>query len=244
MNHQTIMHHTYHILLRLAFTLVVTVVMTGCKQHIDIQGTSSIPELEGRTLYLRVYRDGDLQTIDSASVTHGKFAFSGPEQDTTCMVFLFLEEQSVMPFVLERETPLTMTLDENENKVEGSALNDTLFAFIHRKAVLDEQLEALPRRESRMILDGYDHEEILQQLRQEAVILNAREDELVTRFIKDNMDNILAPGIFMVVTSNVPPMLTPQIEELITLASPQFLSDAYVQEFMRIARENMEKINE
>ena len=48
----------------------------------------------------------------------------------------------------------------------------------------------------------------------------------------------------MVVTSNVPPMLTPQIEELITLASPQFLSDAYVQEFMRIARENMEKINE
>jgi hypothetical protein len=138
--------------------------LTGCKPHIDIQGTSSIPELEGRTLYLRVYRDGDLQAIDSASVTHGKFAFSGPEQDTTCMVFLFLDEQSVMPFVLERETPLTMTLDENENKVEGSALNDTLFAFIRRKTLLDEQIAALPRRESRMILDGYDHDDILRQL--------------------------------------------------------------------------------
>jgi hypothetical protein len=39
-------------------------------------------------------------------------------------------------------------------------------------------------------------------------------------------------------------MLTPQIEELVTLASPQFLNDAYVQEYLRIARENMEKINE
>ncbi len=218
--------------------------LTGCKPHIDIQGTSSIPELEGRTLYLRVYRDGDLQAIDSVSVTHGKFAFSGPEQDTTCMVFLFLDEQSVMPFVLERETPLTMTLDENENKVEGSALNDTLFAFIRRKTLLDEQIAALPRRESRMILDGYDHDDILRQLSQEAAILNAQENELVARFIKDNMDNVLAPGIFMVVTSSLPPMLTPQIEELVTLASPQFLNDAYVQEFMRIARENMEKINE
>jgi len=160
------------------------------------------------------------------------------------MAFLFLDEQSVMPLVLERETPLTMKLDENENKVEGSALNDTLFAFIRRKAVLDEQLAALPHRESRMILDGYDHEEIIMQLRHEAAVLNAQEDELVMRFIKDNMDNVLAPGIFMVVTSSLPPMLNPQIEELITLASPQFLNDAYVQEFLRVAHENMEKLRE
>jgi hypothetical protein len=128
--------------------------------------------------------------------------------------------------------------------VEGCALNDTLFAFIRRKTLLDEQIAALPRRESRMILDGYDHDDILRQLSQEAAILNAQENELVVRFIKDNMDNVLAPGIFMVVTSSLPPMLTPQIEELVTLASPLFLNDAYVQEYLRIARENMEKINE
>lgn len=231
-------------LFRPSLLLVMALALTGCQQHIDIQGTSSVPELEGRTLYLRVYRDGDLQAIDSTSIIHGKFAFRGPAQDSTCMAFLFLDEQSVMPLVLERETPLTMKLDENENKVEGSALNDTLFAFIRRKAVLDEQLAALPHRESRMILDGYDHEEIIMQLRHEAAVLNAQEDELVMRFIKDNMDNVLAPGIFMVVTSSLPPMLNPQIEELITLASPQFLNDAYVQEFLRVAHENMEKLRE
>lgn len=238
------MQHTMKSFFRHTLLLVLVLALTGCHQHIDIQGTSSIPELEGRTLYLRVYRDGDLQAIDSTTITHGKFAFHGLAQDSTCMAFLFLDDQSVLPLVLEREKPLTMTLDENENKVEGSALNDTLFAFIRRKTLLDEQLAALPRRESHMILDGYDHDDILRQLSQEAAILNAQENELVARFIKDNMDNVLAPGIFMVVTSSLPPMLTPQIEELVTLASPLFLNDAYVQEYLRIARENMEKLSE
>ena len=49
----------------------------------------------------------------------------------------------------------------------------------------------------------------------------------------------------MIVTSNMPyPIMNPSLEELITLASPHFLADPYVQEFVRLARENMEKIDE
>lgn len=219
--------------------------LTSCQQKMDIQGKSSIPELEGRMLFLRVYADGDLQTLDSAEIIHGKFHFEGPVKDTTQMAFLFMGNESLMPLVLNGATPLEISISENERKVTGTALNDTLYAFIRRKSVIDRALAEIPRRESQMIFEGYDHDEIVMQLSQEAGILQAKEDEMITRFIKDNMDNVLAPGVFMIVTSNFPyPMLNPQIEELVTLGSPTFLNDAYVQEFLRMARENMEKMNE
>lgn len=219
--------------------------LTSCQQKMDIQGNSSIPELEGRMLFLRVYADGDLQTLDSAEIIHGKFHFEGPVKDTTQMAFLFMGNESLMPLVLNGATPLEISISENERKVTGTALNDTLYAFIRRKSVIDRALAEIPRRESQMIFEGYDHDEIVMQLSQEAGILQAKEDEMITRFIKDNMDNVLASGVFMIVTSNFPyPMLNPQIEELVTLGSPTFLNDAYVQEFLRMARENMEKMNE
>lgn len=220
--------------------------LTSCQQKkMDIQGKSSIPELEGRMLYLCVYADGDLQTLDSAEIIHGKFHFEGPVKDTTQMAFLFMGNESLMPLVLNGATPLEIAISENERKVTGTALNDTLYAFIRRKSVIDSALAEIPRRESQMIFEGYDHDESVMQLSQEAGILQAKEDEMITRFIKDNMDNVLAPGVFMIVTSNFPyPMLNPQIEELVTLGSPTFLNDAYVQEFLRMARENMEKMNE
>lgn len=219
--------------------------LTSCQQKMDIQGNSSIPELEGRMLFLRVYAGGDLQTLDSAEIIHGKFHFEGPVKDTTQMAFLFMGNESLMPLVLNGATPLEISISENERKVTGTALNDTLYAFIRRKSVIDRALAEIPRRESQMIFEGYDHDEIVMQLSQEASILQAKEDEMITRFIKDNMDNVLAPGVFMIVTSNFPyPMLNPQIEELVTLGSPTFLNDAYVQEFLRMARENIEKMNE
>ena len=210
----------------------------------NIQGTATIPELEGKTLYLRIYADGDMQVIDSARIQHGKFRVQGTEPDSSVMACLFLGDESIMPVALDGSA-LTVKLDAAERKVTGSALNDTLFAFIARKAELDARVAELPRRESRMILDGMDHEEILRLLNTEAVVLSEQENALVSKFIKDNMHNCLGPGVFMIVTSNFPyPILNPQIEELIALGSPSFLNNDYVKEYIRLARENMDKLNE
>ncbi|MBP5772163.1 MAG: DUF4369 domain-containing protein [Bacteroidaceae bacterium] len=218
--------------------------LTACKDRLEIQGSTTIAELEGKVLSLRVFHDGDLVSIDSTRIMHGKFHFNGAALDSVVMANLFLGDESIMPVVLDGH-PLTILLNENERKVIGSELNDTLFAFIKRKTALDLQLAELPRKESRMILEGMDHDDIIRQLNQEAAVLGKQEDRLVVRFIKDNMDNVLGPGVFMIVTSGFPyPVLNPQIEELITLASPAFLEDAYVQEYIRMARDNMEKMNE
>ncbi len=233
-----------HLCYRLTLAAVIAV-LTSCQERMDIQGSTSIPELEERMAYLRVYKDGDMVAIDSARIIHGKFHFTGPKQDTTVMASLFLGDESIMPVVVERDYPLTIVLDMNERRVKGSALNDSLFAFIKRKTAIDQQLADFPHRESQMILEGMEHDLIIEQLNQEAAVLGAQEDDLVMGFIKANMDNVLGPGVFMIVTSGLPyPILNPRIEELITLASPYFLADPYVREYIRLARENMEKMNE
>lgn len=235
------MKQSLHLIIYIGTVLLT---LTSCKPHLDIQGTTTIPELEDRMLYLRIYKDGDLTVIDSTRIIHGKFHFTGEAQDSTVMANLFLGDESIMPVVIEN-CPLTITLNENERCVKGSVLNDSLFAFIKRKTALDLQLADLPHRESRMIFEGRDHDEILAELNREAAVLSMQEEKLVMSFIKQNMDNVLGPGVFMIVTSSMPyPILNPTLEELITLASPHFLADPYVQEFIRLARENMEKMNE
>ena len=49
----------------------------------------------------------------------------------------------------------------------------------------------------------------------------------------------------MMMTSALPyPVLTPAIEELVTLGSESFRNNAYVQDYLRMARENMEKMEQ
>lgn len=225
------------------FAVTLLMLMAACQKRTYIYGTTSVPDLDGRMLYLKVYADGDLQNIDSARVVHGKFEFKG-DVDSTVMANLFLEDVSLMPIVID-ENVLHVSLDETTRKIEGSVLNDTLMAFVNRKSALDEQLAEIPHRESQMIMDGGNHEEIVAQLNAEIDELNRKEGEMVMRFIKDNLDNALGPGVFMIVTSNLPyPVLTPDIEEILALAPASFLNNAYVQDYVKLAKENMEKMEE
>lgn len=225
------------------FFLLASLFLASCQKRPYIQGTTSISDLEGRMLYLKIYADGDLRDIDSTRIVHGKFQFTG-DVDSTVMANLFLEDMSLMPIVID-ENVLQVSLSENERQIKGSALNDSLLAFAERKSVLDEKLEEMPHRESQMIMDGYDHAEIVSMLNAEIDDLTRQRSEMVSRFIKDNMDNVLGPGVFMIVTSSLPfPVLTPEIEEILALAPPSFLANAYVQDYIKLAKENMEKMNE
>ena len=199
--------------------------------------------MEGKMLYLKVFQDTDLKNIDSCYVTHGKFTFSG-NMDSTVMANLFIGNQSLMPVVIEGGN-IVLKIDEVAQKVTGSPLNDSLYNFIQRKTQLDNQLAELPRREGRMVMDGMDHDEVVARLRLEAQQLNRESDALVTGFIKRNYNNVLGPGIFMIMTSEYAyPVLTPQIEELIMGAPDYFLNHPYVEQYLKVARENMEKLQQ
>ena len=157
--------------------------------------------------------------------------------DSTMLANVFWGDLSLMPIVLE-EGEVNLRIGETQQSATGTPLNDTLSGFIQRKTQIDARMAELPHLESQMIMDGIDYDEITYELGKQSKQLAAENDQLITRFIRDNYNNVLGPGIFMILTSSLPyPVLTPQIEEIIMNAPPYFLGHPYVKKYIKEAKE-------
>lgn len=212
----------------------------GCKSQYMVKGSSNVDELEGQVLTLKVYVDGEMKSIDSTRVVHGRFSFGG-SMDSTMLANVFLGDLSLRPIVLE-EGEVDLNIGETQQTATGTPLNDTLSGFIQRKTQIDARMAELPHLESQMIMDGTDYDEIMYELGKQSQQLAVENDQLITRFIRANYNNVLGPGIFMILTSGLPyPILTPQIEEILTHATPYFLGHPYVKKYIKMAKENQNK---
>ena len=215
--------------------------MASCANQYNVQGSSSISSLDGSKLYLKAVKNNELKSIDSCDIVHGQFHFSGV-LDTVRMANLFMDEESIMPVVLE-QGEIVIKLDNASQSVGGTPLNDKLYKFIDKHKQLDNRMSELSHRQSQMLLEGIDELTINEQLNAEADKIAAEEDKLVTSFIVENFDNVLGPGVFMMITSgfNVP-VLTPQIEDIMSKATEKFKNDPYVKEYYQTACENEAKM--
>ena len=93
-------------------------------------------------------------------------------------------------------------------------------------------------------MNGSDMAQVVNELNAESIRLSAQEDSLVTTFVTENFDNVLGPGVFMMVTvGNRYPQLTPWIEDIMSKATDNFKNDAYVKNYYETARENQEIMN-
>ena len=221
---------------------VVTALLTSCASSYNVRGTSSVSAMDGSKLYLKAVKNNDLQNIDSCEVVHGEFQFAGL-LDTVRMVSLFMDDESIMPFVLE-EGEIVIRIENAVQSVSGTPLNDTLYVFVDKHNQLSNRMAELSHRQSQMLLDGIDEEQINRQLSAEADEIALEEDQLVTKFICDNFDNVLGPGIFMMITSQYRyPVLTPQIEEIMSKATDHFKNDPYVRDYYQTAQENEARMN-
>ena len=163
---------------KILYTIVAAaLVLTSCVSSYHVQGTSSISALDGNKLYLKAVKNNDLHN----------FHFSGT-LDTVRMANLFMDDESIMPVVLE-EGEITIKIDNAMQSVSGTPMNDSLYKFIDKHNQLANRMTELSHRQSQMLLDGIDEEVINQQLNAEAAEIAAEEDELVTKFIIDNFDN-------------------------------------------------------
>ena len=221
---------------RILYALITVLALTSCAESYNIQGSSSIASLDGSKLYLKAVKDQELKSIDSCDVVHGKFRFAGL-LDTVRLASLFMDDESILPVVVEKGE-IEIRLDNASQRVSGTPLNDKLYDFIKLHNQMNNEMNELSHRHSQMLLDGIDEEEINQQLTVEAARIAQQEDSLVTNFIVDNFDNVLGPGVFMMLTSSYPyPVLTPQIEDIMSKATKHFKEDPYVKEYYRAANE-------
>ena len=207
-------HETKEVMNKIIYLFLIIAVLTSCAESYSIQGSSSVSSLDGSKLYLKTVKDQELKNMDSCDVVHGKFRFTGL-LDTVRLATLYMDEQSLaMPVVVE-SGEIEIHIDNTGRNVTGSPLN-----------------------ESQMLLEGIDEDVINRQLSVEAARLAQQEDSLVTNFIVENFDNVLGPGVFMMMTSGYPyPVLTPQIEDIMSKATKKFKEDPYVKEYYRTANE-------
>lgn len=222
---------------KIIYLSVLAAVLVSCASSYNVQGSSSLTALDGSKLYLKAVKSGEVANIDSCDVVHGEFQFTGL-LDTVRMANLFMDDESIMPVVLE-EGEITVKIEAASQSVSGTPLNDSLYKFIDKHNQLSNRMNELSHRQSQMLLDGIDEEVINQQLSVEAAKIAQEEDELVTRFIVRNFDNVLGPGVFMMITSQYRyPILTPQIEDIMSKATKKFKADPYVRDYYETAQKN------
>ncbi|MBQ9288219.1 MAG: DUF4369 domain-containing protein [Bacteroidaceae bacterium] len=226
---------------RIIHTLLAALVFCSCASQYSIDGKTSSSDLEGKMVFLKTVSVDGMNSIDSCEIIHGNFSMSG-RCDTVCMAELFLDTTPIMPLVLEA-VPLQVCINDTVYKVSGTEANDKLYQFLHKKAELEQQLSDLPRQESRMIMDGKDEYEINMTLTNTMQKITSDYDKLVMEYITQNFDNILSVGVFMIHTQGgQAPMITPQIEDIMSKASDKFKNDSYVKAFMQTAEQNHRNI--
>jgi hypothetical protein len=226
---------------KLFYGIVCLLSLSSCVGQYAINGVSTIPSLDGQKIFLKVVNGNDFVSIDSCEINQGKFRFNG-RLDSIMMGALYSDDGNLMPIVVE-EGDLKVSIADTAQNVSGGSLNETLYEFISKKARLDNQMAALSHKESQMIMDGDDPDAIQIKLSDEARRIAKQSDFLITNFITDNSDNVLGPGMFMIMTSSYRyPIMTPQIEDIMSKVSPYFTNNAYVKDYMRIAQENMKRM--
>lgn len=225
-----------------AFFSLFTLTAASCADTYNIQGTSNVSTLDGRMLYLKVLKNNEFKSVDSCDVVHGQFAFAGTI-DSVCMANIFMDDESVLPLVLENGD-ITIKIDNTQQVVSGTPLNDKLFKFFNKYNQLENQKAELIHRHDRALMNGVDEEAINRKLNAEALKIGEQEDRLVTGFVTENFDNVLGPGIFFMLTiSNEYPVLNPWIEDIMSKATDHFKNDPYVKDYYEKALENQNIMN-
>lgn len=235
---------------KLFYILSSLLLLTSCAEQYNIAGNSNLPCLDGKVLYLRVsdnrskpHHEAVVQQqitmcLDSCKVIHGKFNFEG-DVDSVMMAMLYTSSQCVMPIVLE-SGKLNIQVDNAQQRVTGGPLNDKLYAFFKKRNRLDNEMWELQQTTMRMMREGCSPAEIQCKVGKRSQQLARRTEELETRFVMDNYNNVLGPGFFRLLCSQYPsPIITEQIHRIINSAPKQFLSDPFVNSYVRQAQMRM-----
>ena len=227
---------------RTLYSVITVLFFTSCASEYNIHGNSSVSRLDGKMLFVKVPQDGEMINVDSAEVVHGLFKMQG-EIDSAVIASLYMDEQSILPLVMESGN-IRIQIDNGRLTVSGTPLNDILYDFVAQKNSLEDRAYEVERLESRMIMDGKPMEEVETEITREREKLSKEMDDLVKTFIQTNYENVLGPGIFLMLCNSFPyPLMTPLLEEIVGNAPESFKNHNLIKEYIEVARSNMERLN-
>ncbi len=219
-------------------TITLLLTLCSCASQYDIAGKSSLEEVDGHMVYLRVVGGGDevpICSIDSCRVVHGRFRFGG-DIDSVVLAQVCVGKGLQMPIVLERE-PVQISIDPIGQMVNGGQLNKRLYDFLQKRDRLENQLwqaeqeciRTLRTRRSSIV-------EAQEQLRKRAHKLNGQIEDAEVRFVADNYSNALGTGYFiMLCNQQIFPVMTEQLQRIVDKAPAAFIAHPYIRNYLIMA---------
>lgn len=206
--------------------------LTSCAGQYNIAGNSSVPVLDGNMLYLAVNSDENGKTeIDSCKVIHGSFRFNG-EVDSVCIARVYLGNESILPVVLENAN-LTITVDNTNQRVSGSPLNERLYDFYKKQNRLETKMWKLQQDAIEMVREGHSMQEVERKLSKQANKLQDEAEKLETDFLKKNANNVLGPGYFQMVCEQFAlPTVTDRMARMLEQLPPEFFEHPFVRSYL------------
>ena len=227
---------------RTLYSVFALLFFASCASEYRIHGNSSVSRLDGKMLFVKVPQGSEMISVDSAEVVHGLFRMEG-EIDSAVIASLYMDEQSILPLVVEKGN-IQIQIDNGRLIVSGTPLNDKLYDFVSKKNSLDDRAYEVERLESRMIMDGKSIDEVETEITKEREKLAKEMDELVKSFIQTNYENVLGPGVFIMLCNGFPyPLMTPLLEEIVDNAPETFKNHGLIKEYVEAARSNLERLN-
>lgn len=194
--------------------------------------------LDGKMLFIKIPVGDRLVNIDSAEVIHGLFEMQG-KVDSTVLASLYMDDDCIMPLVIE-PGHIAIQIDNAGITIKGTPLNDCFNDFVMQKNSLDDRAYEVEHEESRMIMDGKDLQTVHEEIQKKRDQLSEEMNQLAKTFIQDNYENVLGPGVFLMLGNSLPyPFLTPLMQEIIDGAPDSFKNNYMIQEYVSVARENM-----
>lgn len=217
---------------KLAAFFFAILVLASCAENYNVQGTTSISRFDGKTAYISMPTVGGRMAFDSAQINHGEFYFYG-DVDSTVFAYLFVGGEEVMPMVLETGN-LSLQVGTLTQRASGTPLNDRLNRFFREREKIEDGLYALQQESMEMLMTGYTMNEVHHRLGGRQKKLVRKLQELETKFVQANYDNVLGPNMFMLLTSHYPlPIMTDQIQDIVRKAPPSFLRHPFVEGYLR-----------
>lgn len=217
-------------------SLILFLLTTSCSTY-KLEGSTSVPALNGKTLYIRALSGDAWIDLDSCEVVHGLFEMKG-EVDSVILATLCLGNEGLMPVVLETGK-IKVSIENSGLHVSGTPLNEKLYDFISQKNELESLLSDLQHKEMQLIMDGVSANDAAAQVEADLNALAESMNQLIVDFVTSNFDNLLSLNVFTTFCSSFQyPIITPFIEEIMEKAPEAFKEDDFVKEYMRMAEEN------
>ena len=220
---------------RFGFILLFITTLTSCGKKFKIDGMTSVSSLDGKMLFVKVLSGDQLVSVDSAEVIHGYFQMEG-KIDSVVLASLYMDEECIMPLVLE-EGNINIQINNIGISIKGTPLNDSFNDFIEAKTAIDDKAYEVEREESRMIMDGVDLNTVQSEIDKQRTEVAQQMDNLVKTFIQNNYENVLGPGVFIMIGNSLPyPFLTPMMEDIVKEAPEVFKNNHLIKNYITLAQ--------